>query len=59
MRNRLGHPSSFAVATILLGGGLPMLKHLELEEITIWLIPGILCVKFKRRLRDNTLPCEQ
>lgn len=30
-----------------------MLKLLELEEITIWLVPGILRIKLKRRLRDT------
>lgn len=36
-----------------------MFNRLELEEITIWLIPGILCVKFKRRLSEHTQSCEE
>jgi hypothetical protein len=27
--------------------------NLELEEITVWLVPGILCVKLKRRMRTT------
>ncbi|WP_269767954.1 hypothetical protein [Tumebacillus avium] len=27
--------------------------NLELEEITVWLIPGILSLKWKRRERGN------
>ncbi|WP_265415033.1 hypothetical protein [Tumebacillus algifaecis] len=33
-----------------------LFMNLELEEITVWLIPGFLSLKWKRRARGNDQP---